>query len=261
MKNNLLEIKNLTVSVLENSKKKILVDHLNLKINAKSIVSLVGGSGSGKTTTALSVLGLLSPALSINSGEIFFSSGKENVLQYTSKQMLHLRGKEIGMVFQEPLYAFNPIFRIGSQIAEVLEYHTSLKGSQRKRKVLELLSLVQIHNPKDVAKKYPHQLSGGMRQRAMIAQAIAADPSLIIADEPTSNLDVTLQAKILELFKKLKRDLGLSILLITHDLGIVAHLSDEMAVMSQGVIVERGKVREVLNNPKDPYTRELLSAI
>ena len=165
------------------------------------------------------------------------------------------------MVFQEPVNAFNPVFSIGYQIDEVLQVHTGLKRMQRQKRILELLDLVGLPDPKRTVKDYPHQLSGGMRQRAMIACAIAGDPKLIIADEPTSNLDVTLQARIIELFKKLKNELKLSILLITHDLGMVAHMADHVAVMTQGKIVECGTTSEVLSNPKHVYTQELMEAL
>ena len=165
------------------------------------------------------------------------------------------------MVFQEPLDAFNPVFSIGYQIEEVLQVHTSLNRAQRQTKILELLNLVGLPKPKQTAANYSHQLSGGMRQRAMIAQAIAANPKLIIADEPTSNLDVTLQAHIIELFKKLRDELKLSILLITHDLGMVEHMADNVAVMTDGKIVEHGVTREVLNNPTHQYTQELMEAL
>jgi len=164
------------------------------------------------------------------------------------------------MIFQEPLDAFNPVFSIGYQIDEVLRYHMSLKGSERKERVNELLKIVGLDDPKRVAQNYPHQLSGGMRQRAMIAQAIAADPKLIIADEPTSNLDVTLQAKIMDLFLELKEKLNLSILLITHDLGMARHLSNHIAVMRDGKIVESGKTAQLISEPKHEYTRQLMQA-
>jgi ABC-type dipeptide/oligopeptide/nickel transport system ATPase component len=165
------------------------------------------------------------------------------------------------MVFQEPLIAFNPVFTIGYQIEEVLQVHTPLNRLQRQKRILELLDRVGLPEPKQTAMNYPHQLSGGMRQRAMIAQAIAAGPKLIIADEPTSNLDVTLQANIIELFRKLKDELKLSILLITHDLGMVAHMADQVVVMTQGRVVEEGATKDVLNNPAHAYTKELMEAL
>ncbi len=261
MANPLLSIKNLSVSVLENSQKRLIVNNLTLEVKANSIFSLVGGSGSGKTTTGLAIMRLLAPALRIESGSICFESESNNLLDYNQDDMRKIRGKKIGMVFQEPLEAFNPVFRIGYQIDEVLKYHTVLTKRERDLRIDDLLSIVGLTHPQLVARSYPHQLSGGMRQRAMIAQAIAADPQLIIADEPTSNLDVTLQARIIELFQELKERLKLSILLITHDLGVVKHLSDEVYVMTQGKIVESGQTGAVLNNPQHEYTQNLTNAL
>jgi ABC-type dipeptide/oligopeptide/nickel transport system ATPase component len=175
--------------------------------------------------------------------------------------MREVRGKAIGMVFQEPLSAFNPVFSIGYQIEEVLKAHTGWDRSRRQKRVLELLDLVGLPEPARTAGDYPHQLSGGMRQRAMIAQAIAAGPKLIIADEPTSSLDVTLQANIMELFKKLQKELRLSVLLITHDLGMVEHMADRVTVMTEGRIVENGPTQDVLQDPKHPYTKDLMEAL
>ena len=240
-------------------KKKIqpaILENISLEIKPQTILALVGGSGSGKTTTGLAILRLLPPALNIQKGKIHFQGNE--LLSSLESHMRGIRGKEISVVFQEPLYAFNPVFSMGSQIEEVLRFHTSFNRRQRQQKVLELLKLVEIPDPLRVVKSYPHQLSGGMRQRAMIAQAIAAGPKLLIADEPTSNLDVTLQAKIMDLFRHLKDQLKLSILLITHDLGMVSHLADEIAVMTKGRIVEFGGTQAILENPKHEYTKELL---
>ena len=255
MSSNLLVVENLTVTVAQ----KEIVSAANLEIPFLSVTALVGGSGSGKTTMGLAVLRLLPLGLVVSQGRILFAG--EDVLKLPEERMRLLRGKEIGMVFQEPLYAFNPVFSIGDQIEEVLRAHSAGNARQRRERILELLNLVGLPNPQRVAGNYPHQLSGGMRQRAMIAQAIAAGPKLIVADEPTSNLDVTLQAKIMELFRKLKDELKLSILLITHDLGMVAHMADRVAVMTEGKIVERGTTREVLKKPQHPYTRALMEAI
>ncbi len=255
MSSNLLVVENLTVTVAQ----KTIVSAANLEVPLLSVTALVGGSGSGKTTMGLAILKLLPLGLNVQQGRIWFH-GLE-ILELPEERMRLLRGKEIGMVFQEPLYAFNPVFSIGAQIDEVLRIHTSLNPRQRRARVLELLDLVGLPNPQRIVGNYSHQLSGGMRQRAMIAQAIAAGPKLIIADEPTSNLDVTLQAKIMELFRKLKDELQLSILLITHDLGMVAHMADRVAVMTQGKIIEQGMTKDVLQNPQHPYTRTLMEAI
>lgn len=254
----LLTIKNLTVNV-QDTHETSLVNDMHLEISEGSVVALVGGSGSGKTTTGLSILRLLPFGLKMTQGQIIFQG--ENILEKTENQMRQLRGKEISMVFQEPLTAFNPVFSIGTQIDEVLRYHTAFNAAQRRERVMELLRLVGVDDPQRVAAQYPHQLSGGLRQRAMIAQAIAGSPKLLIADEPTSNLDVTLQAKIIELFIKLKTELKLSILLITHDLGMVQYLADHVAVMRLGQIVEQGKIREVIQRPAHSYTRQLIEAI
>lgn len=255
MKDDLLVVENLTVAVAGRN----IVNAAILEVPALSVMALVGGSGSGKTTLGLAILRLLPLGLVISRGRILFA--REDVLKLPEERMRSLRGKEIGMVFQEPLYALNPVFSIGDQIAEVLRVHSALNARQRRARILDLLSLVGLPAPERTAGSYPHQLSAGMRQRAMIAQAIAAGPKLIIADEPTSNLDVTLQANIMELFRKLKDELKLSILLITHDLGMVAHMADRVAVMTEGQIVERGTTREVLEKPQHPYTRALMEAI
>jgi ABC-type dipeptide/oligopeptide/nickel transport system ATPase component len=252
---NLLVVENLTVTAAG----KNIVSAASMEVPALSVTALVGGSGSGKTTMGLAILRLLPLGLVVSQGRILFI-GKD-VLKFPEERMRLLRGKDISMVFQEPLYAFNPVFSIGGQIGEVLRVHSALNARQRRERILELLNLVGLPDPKRTAGNYPHQLSGGMRQRAMIAQAIAAGPKLIIADEPTSNLDVTLQANIMELFRKLKDELKLSILLITHDLGMVAHMADHVAVMTEGKIVERGITREVLEKPQHPYTRTLMEAL
>jgi len=259
MEQNLLSIRDLTISVVDNAQRKCIVDGIDLDIGYEKIVALVGGSGSGKSTTGFSILGLLSPALRIDQGRINFSG--ENLLEVSVERMRSIRGNDVGMVFQEPLYALNPVFSIAYQIEEVLQYHTDLSKSKRIQETLDLLDLVGLNDPKRVASSFPHELSGGMRQRAMIAQAIAAKPKLIIADEPTSNLDVTLQAKIMELFKQLKSDLKLSILLITHDLGVVVHLADETAVMTGGVIVEQGLTENIQKNPQHAYTQKLMETV
>jgi len=246
-------IRDVTVSLKSKSAKQPIVNRVSFEIPKNSIVSLVGGSGSGKTTMGLAILGLLDPALSITEGKIVYR-GKD-LRELSKKKMRELRGSEISMVFQEPLNAFNPVFSLGYQIDEVLRFHTKLSTKLRAVKVLDLLDTVGIPDPERIASQYPHQLSGGLRQRAMIAQAIAAEPKLIIADEPTSNLDVTLQARIIELFQELKSKLSLSILLITHDLGMVKHMADSVNVMHQGKIVEKGQTNAVLENPQHDYTK------
>ncbi len=251
----LLSIQNLSVSVGD----KMIVDDVCLKIPQETITALVGGSGSGKTTTGLSILKLLAPGLTIKGGKTVFNG--TDLWSLPESRLRDIRGKEISVIFQDPLNAFNPVFTIFSQIDEVLQHHTDLPAKVRQERVHAMLDMAGIPDPKRVAGSYPHQLSGGMRQRAMIAQAIAAEPKLLIADEPTSNLDVTLQARMMQLFRELRDKLKLSILLITHDLGIVQHLSDETSVMLEGKIVESGKTKEVLSRPQHDYTRKLMKAV
>ena len=259
MSSNVLCLENLTVTVAGDAQEKALVKDVSFQVPELCISALVGGSGSGKTTTGLSILRLLPLGLHIRSGRILLKG--ENLLGAGDERMRQVRGKEVSMVFQDPLDAFNPVFTIGDQMEEVLRFHTSLHRKQRRERVLELLNLAGLPDPQRVVHAYPHQLSGGMRQRAMIAQAIAAGPKLMIADEPTSSLDVTLQARIMDLFRKLKEELKLSILLITHDLGMVARVADEVAVMREGRIVEQGKTEGILRNPRHPYTQQLMDAL
>ncbi len=248
-----LHIKDLTVRVGD----KNIVDRLSLTVPDRSVFALVGGSGSGKSTTGLSILRLLAPGLEIQSGEILFNG--RNLLSFSPEQLRQVRGQDIAMVFQEPLYAFNPVFTIGQQIEEVFSAHRKMPGRKRREETLRLLDIVGLKEPGRVYKSYPHQLSGGMRQRAMIAQAVALKPQLIIADEPTSSLDVTLQARIIELFAKLRMEFNLSVLLITHDLGVVEHMADRVGVMKAGKIVENAATADIFKNPQDSYTRELLA--
>ncbi len=229
--NPLLSIKNLTVAVGA----KILVDQVSFDVPQGKIVAIAGASGSGKTTIGLSILRLLHPALSIKQGSIIFEG--RNLLELSAEKMRQCRGARIGMVFQEPLSAFDPLFTVGLQLDEVLVAHTKLSKQERYKKVLDALTQVELPDPQCAYKSFSHQLSGGMRQRAMVAQAIVCGPSLIIADEPTSSLDITLQVKIMGLFSRLRKK-NISILLISHDLEMIAHLADETIVLRQsaGVI-------------------------
>jgi len=251
--NKVLSIENLTVAV--GSKR--LVDQVSFDIPQGKIVALAGGSGSGKTTIGLSILRLIPSALRIKQGNIIFEG--KNLLDLSAEDMRQLRGARIGMVFQEPLSTFDPLFTIGQQMDEVLVAHTRLSKQERYKKILETLSEVELSDPSRAYKSFPHQLSGGMRQRAMVAQAIVGGPSLIIADEPTSSLDVTLQVKIMELFVRLKNK-NMSILLIAHDLGMIAQVADEVIILSQGEMVEKGPVSQVINQPRHEYTKQLVGA-
>jgi ABC-type glutathione transport system ATPase component len=256
MKGELLSIKKLGVRVRDGGTP-ILKD-ISLAMRPGSILAVVGGSGSGKTTLGMSVLGLLPPALERVSGEIMFEG--TDVACLPPQQMRAICGRRIGMVFQEPISAFDPVYTIGFQIAETLAAHHVLGSAQIPSRILELLALAGVSDPERVSSSYSHELSGGLRQRAMIAQAIACGPSLVIADEPTSSLDVTVQARILQLFARLRKELGLAVVFITHDLGIARYLADEVVVMCCGEVVERGPVASVLSAPRQSYTRELIAA-
>ncbi len=259
MKRVLLKINNLNISIWTDSVRRPLTTGLNLEVRENQIVALVGSSGSGKTTTGLAVLRLLPPNISVHAGEILYRG--KNVEAMTYSRIRQIRGKEIGMVFQEPLSAFNPVFTVGTQIEETIHSHLSLRRRQRRERVWDLLRMVGIDEPKRIAKAYPHQLSGGLRQRAMIAQAICAEPALLIADEPTSNLDVTLQARIIALFERLRSELRMSVLLITHDLGVVRRMADYAAVMYNGKVVDFGPTRSVLEEPGHSFTRKLVQIL
>ena len=224
----LLSIKDLTVFV-GNSK---ILDAVSFNIPKGKIIGLVGGSGSGKTTAGLAILRLLPEALVIRSGKVIFEG--EDLLTMSQQDMRGRRGTRIAMVFQEPLEAFDPLFTIGQQIDETLATHTDMPAGKRHQRALEVLSQVKLPEPERVYNSYPHRLSGGQRQRAMIAQAIACGPKFLIADEPTSNLDVVVQAGIMDVFRTLKKELGMSIILITHDMDMVAHVADGKIVLDKG---------------------------
>jgi peptide/nickel transport system ATP-binding protein len=249
----LLSIKDLTVGVGS----KVLVNQVSFDVPEGKIVAIAGGSGSGKTTIGLSILRLLPSALNIRQGSIVFEG--QDLLGLSTESMRQRRGARIGMVFQEPLSAFDPLFTIGQQLDEVLAAHTKLSRPERYKKVLDALTEVELPDPQRAYGSYPHQLSGGMRQRAMVAMACVCGPSLIIADEPTSSLDVTLQVKIMEMFVRLKKK-NMSVLLIAHDLGMISHVADEVIVLRQGGMVEKGPVSQVISQPQHEYTRALVEA-
>ena len=226
---------------------------------------VVGESGCGKSVTASSIMQLLPKLSRIESGSITYHSDKGDIridqLPRNSKTMRSLRGRDLAMIFQDPMTALNPVYTIGFQIGEDLKYHTDLDKKARRARTLELLTQMGISTPEKRIDQYPHEFSGGMRQRAMIAMAMSCHPKVLIADEPTTALDVTIQAQIFELMEKLKRENDTAILLITHDMGVVSELADDVAVMYMGSIVERGSVREVLTRPAHPYTAALLRSI
>ena len=253
----MLEIRDLHVKF--NNRNREAVGGISLTIGDGEIVGLVGESGSGKTVTAMSIAGLLPRKQCTFSGDILLNG--QDLLHAKRSDLRKLHGKEIGVVFQEPMNSMDPLMRIGDQVAEVLRIHTDLSPEERKRKALAAMDDVELPDPEDVYRKYPHELSGGMQQRAMIAAAIVIRPSLLLLDEPTTALDVTIQAQILQLLKKLNRRKGMSMLFISHNLNVVRKLCTRVAVMKKGILVETGGTDEVFYYPKDPYTVQLIEAI
>jgi len=255
----LIKVKNLVTSFKSSEGPIRVLDGVSFSIDKGKVLGIVGESGCGKSITSLSIMRLLpQPNGYIESGEILYNG--VDLTKLSSSEMEALRGNDISMIFQEPMTALNPVFSIGSQIGEVLEVHKRLKGRERREKTIEMLKLVGIPRPDKIVDEYPHQLSGGMRQRVMIAMALSCDPKLLIADEPTTALDVTIQVQILELIKSLKDNLNTSVMFITHDLGVIAEMADEVAVMYLGRIVEYTTVDDIFENPMHPYTMGLLCA-
>ena len=255
----LLEIKNLETAFRIKDDYFNAVDKVSLDLYKNEVLAIVGESGCGKSTLATTIMRLHNENLTKSTGEIIFNG--KNILDLTEDEMNKIRTKDIGMIFQDPLSSLNPLHRIGKQIEEALIYHTELSAEERQKRVIELLTQVGIPNPERCAKQYPHELSGGMRQRVMIAMAMSCKPSVLIADEPTTALDVTIQAQILDLIKGLQAEMHAGIILITHDLGVVAEMADRVAVLYAGEVVEIGTAEQIFKNPKHPYTRSLLRSI
>ena len=236
----------------------VAVDDVSFEVRKGETLGLVGESGSGKSVTAFSIIRLQEPG-KITGGRVLFQG--RDLLALPESEMRHVRGAGIGFVFQEPMAALNPVMRVGAHIAEALTVHGLASKSEARARAVDLLRAVRITNPEQRVDDYPHQLSGGMRQRVMMAIAIACKPPLVIADEPTTALDVTVQAQILELLRDMKREFDLSLLLITHDFGVIAETADRVAVMYRGKIVEQAPVRDIFRNPQHPYTKGLLASI
>jgi oligopeptide/dipeptide ABC transporter, ATP-binding protein, C-terminal domain len=255
----LLEIKNLETAFRIKDDYFNAVDKVSLDLYRNEVLAIVGESGCGKSTLATTIMRLHNENLTKSTGEIIFNG--KNILDLTEDEMNKIRTKDIGMIFQDPLSSLNPLHRIGKQIEEALIYHTELSAEERQKRVIELLTQVGIPNPERCARQYPHELSGGMRQRVMIAMAMSCKPSVLIADEPTTALDVTIQAQILDLIKGLQAEMHAGIILITHDLGVVAEMADRVAVLYAGEVVEIGTAEQIFKNPKHPYTRSLLRSI
>jgi oligopeptide/dipeptide ABC transporter ATP-binding protein len=255
----LLEVKNLRTHFPTRAGLVRAVDGVSFHLDEGELLGLVGESGCGKSMTALSVMRLVAPPGRIVDGEILFAG--ENLLGFSEARMRALRGDDIAMIFQDPMTSLNPVYTVGEQIAEALRLHRGLNRRQAREAAVEAMHEVSIPDPARRADDYPHQLSGGMRQRVMIAMALACDPKLLIADEPTTALDVTIQAQILELIDDLRRTRNLAVLLITHDLGVVAEVADRVAVMYTGRVVEESPVEELFARPKHPYTVGLLRSV
>ena len=263
----LLQVKNLQISWLFDKAFIPIVSGLDFSLEAGKVIALVGESGCGKSVTALSLLRLLAKELRIVEGEILLAgqNGGESIdiakLEPRSKDIQKIRGGMISMIFQEPMSSFSPLHTIGHQIMEVILLHSEISKEEAQERTIELLNKVGIADAMNAVKSYPFEFSGGMRQRAMIAKALSCNPSLLIADEPTTALDVTIQAQILDLMRDMQQEFGTSIIFISHDLGVVGQMADEVAIMYMGKIVERGPTREIFKSPKHPYTIKLLDAI
>lgn len=251
----ILSVENLNVSLKKDAKKH-LVNDVSFKLSSGKTTCIVGESGSGKSLTALTVMGLLSTQLAA-SGKVMFAG--EDLMQLNNKQMQKVRGSKIGMIFQEPMTSLNPVLTVGYQVGEALTAHLGLKGQALNEKIDHLLTQVGI--PAERASSYPDELSGGQRQRVMVAMSIACEPAMLIADEPTTALDVTVQAQILRLLDELKSRMNMAMLFITHDFGVVADIADNVIVMFRGEIVEAGVTAQVLGKPKHPYTKALLACV
>jgi len=255
----LLEVRDLRVSFGADDSERVAVHGVSLTIREGETVALVGESGCGKSLTSLALL-KLTPAGSHARADVLRLGG-DDITGLDEGQMSNIRGKRIAMVFQNPMSALNPVLTVGHQITEVLRRHLGLRGKAARARAVEMLELVEMPDPAGRVSQYPHQMSGGMRQRAMIAVALSAGPDLLIADEPTTALDVTLQAQVMDLLQRLQKELGMAVLLISHDLGVVAEVADEVNVMYAGRIVERADARTLFRDPAHPYTRALLQTV
>ncbi len=252
----LLQVKQLTTGLGTGGAE--ILRAVDLHLDAGEVLGVVGESGSGKSMLALSIMGLLPAGVQVHGGSIVLQG--QDLLAPGAVPMRSLRGKDLAMIFQEPMTSLNPVMRVGQQIGEVLRWHTELRGGAARQEAIDLLQRVEMPDAQRQVDAYPHELSGGMRQRVMIAMALAGRPKLLIADEPTTALDVTIQAQILDLMRKLQADNGMSVMLITHDLGVIAEMSDRVAVMYAGKVVETGAALDIFDRPAHPYTRGLLAS-
>ena len=255
----LLQVKNLCTSFDVDAGEVRAVNGISFSLEKGKVLGIVGESGSGKSVTAYSIMRILVEPGRIKSGEILFEG--QDIVKFSKKQMSEFRGKRVSIIFQDPMTSLNPTYTIGNQLREAILLHTDRNREQANARAVEMLKLVGVNEPEKRLKQYPHELSGGMRQRVMIAMALACEPDILIADEPTTALDVTIQAQILELMKDLQKKLGMAIIMITHDLGVIADMCDEIIVMYAGRICERGTVDEIFYNPRHEYTKGLLRSI
>ena len=255
----LLDVNELEVSFFTHAGEVKAVRKVSYDLKYGEAMGIVGESGSGKSVSSYALMGIIPEPGKVIGGSINFED--KEIIGLPEAEMQKLRGKDVGMVFQDPMTSLNPVFTVGSQIDESLRKHTDLNKQQRQERIIELFELVGINQPEKRLKQYPHEFSGGMRQRVMIAMALACNPKLLIADEPTTALDVTIQAQIIELLKELKEKINMSIIFITHDLGVISEICDKVAVMYAGNIIERGSIDDIFYNPKHPYTLGLLKSI
>jgi oligopeptide transport system ATP-binding protein len=255
----LLEVKNLHTSFFTDAGEVQAVNGVSFNLEKGKILGIVGESGSGKSVTAYSIMDILADTGRVTEGEIYYKG--ENVLEFDKKRIHNFRGKNVSIIFQDPMTSLNPVFTIGNQLEEAILLHTGRNKAEAKEHAVKMLELVGVNEPRKRVKQYPYELSGGMRQRVMIAMALACEPDILIADEPTTALDVTIQAQILELMAELQDKLGMAIILVTHDLGVIAEMCDEIIVMYGGRVCERGTADDIFYNPSHEYTKGLLNSI
>ena len=255
----ILQVKNLHTSFYTDAGEVRAVNGISYNLDAGKVLGIVGESGSGKSVSAYSVMRILTDTGRVTQGEVLFKG--ENILNYSEQEMQKFRGSRISIIFQDPMTCLNPTFSIGSQLREAIRIHSDRTREQIQARALEMLQLVGVNEPEKRLKQYPYELSGGMRQRVMIAMALACEPDILIADEPTTALDVTIQAQILELMQSLQKKMGMAIIMITHDLGVIADMCDEIIVMYGGKVCERGTADEIFYNPRHEYTKGLIRSI
>ena len=259
MSENILSVKNLHTSFKTDNGEVMAVNGVSFNLDKGKILGIVGESGSGKSVTAYSIMQILEKNGRITEGEVLYKG--QDITKYTEKQMREFRGKCCSIIFQDPMTSLNPVFTVGNQLREAIELHTDRKGKAAEARAVEMLTLVGVNEPEKRVKQYPYELSGGMRQRVMIAMALACEPDILIADEPTTALDVTIQAQILELMQDLQKKLGMAIIMVTHDLGVIAELCDEIIVLYGGRVCERGTAEDIFYRPRHEYTKGLLRSI